>query len=98
MNRFDDNPFLKGRADRRDKSRRPTRLRAWADPGGVAAVVDCVIVDVSEGGASVAALNGAELPDAFHLQVDATNRLGEARVVWRKGSAVGVRLAKPKSP
>jgi hypothetical protein len=91
---FGDNPFLRDR-DRRLKSRRATRMRAWADPGGIAPVVDCVIVDVSDEGASVTALNGAELPDSFHLQVDTANALGEAKVVWRKGSTVGVKLAKP---
>jgi hypothetical protein len=94
---FDDNPFLRDR-DRRKNRRRATRVRAWADPGGIAPVVDCVIVDVSEDGAGVAPLHGAELPDAFHLQVDSANPVGEAKVVWRKGSAVGVKLAKPKKP
>ena len=97
MGSFGDNPFLKDR-ERRKKRRRATRLRAWADPGGVAPVVDCLIVDVSEDGASVAPLHGAELPDAFHLQVDRANPVGEAEVVWRKGRAVGVRLVTPKKP
>ncbi len=95
VNQFGDNPFLKDR-DRRKKGRRPARQRAWADPGGIAPVVDCVIVDVSEEGAGVAALHGAELLDSFHLQVDTANAVGEAQVVWRKGSAVGVKLARPK--
>lgn len=95
MNHFGDNPFLSDR-DRRKKSRRAARTRAWADPGGIAPVVDCLIVDVSEGGASVAALNGAEMPDSFLLQVDTANAVGEAKVVWRKGNAVGVQLARPK--
>ncbi len=97
MSNFGDNPFFKDH-DRRRKARRPARQRVWADPGGIAPVVDCLIVDVSEDGASVAPLQGAELPDAFHLQIDATNRLGDAEVVWRRGSAVGVKLTKPKKP
>jgi hypothetical protein len=94
---FDDDPFLKDR-ERRKSRRRATQVRAWADPGGIAPVVDCVIVDVSEDGAGVKALHGAELPDSFHLQVDRANPVGEAKVAWRKGSAVGVRLAKPNKP
>jgi hypothetical protein len=97
VNRFDDDLFLKDR-ERRKNRRRATQVRAWADPGGIAPVVDCVIVDVSEDGASVKALHGAELPDAFHLQVDRANPVGEAKVAWREGSAVGVKLAKPNKP
>jgi hypothetical protein len=95
VNHIDDDPLLKDR-DRRKHGRRPARVRAWADPGGVAPVVDCLIVDVSEEGVSVAALNGAELPDAFHLQVDMANPVGDARVVWRSGNAVGAKLARAK--
>ncbi|MGD0762351.1 MAG: hypothetical protein ABR929_04025 [Roseiarcus sp.] len=58
---------------------RATRVRAWADPGGIAPVFDCVIVDVSEEGAAVALLDGAALPDKFCLQVDRTRPLGEAK-------------------
>jgi hypothetical protein len=94
---YDDDPFLKDR-DRRKGGRRTTRVRAWADPGGIAPVVDCVIVDVSEEGAAVAPLDSAALPDKFCLQVDRRRPVGEAKVVWRKGSAVGVRLVKPKKP
>lgn len=91
----DDSPPLKD-DNRRTKSRRATRTRVWADPGGTAPVVDCMIVDVSEGGAKVTTLNGAELPDTFRLQIDTSNVVGEAEVVWRNGSAVGVKLTKPE--
>jgi hypothetical protein len=89
---------LDGNSDdrnRRNKTRRAVRTRVWADPGGTAPVVDCMILDVSEGGAKVVGLNGAELPDTFRLQIDTASAVGEAEVVWRKGGAVGVRLAKP---
>jgi hypothetical protein len=92
---YGDDLFFKDH-DRRRERRRATRLRAWADPGGVAPVVDCVIHDLSEGGANVAAANGRALPDAFRLELDATMPLGEARVVWRNGAAAGVWLARVK--
>jgi PilZ domain-containing protein len=94
---FDDNSFLSDR-NRRKAPRRPARGRVWADPGGLAPVVDCVVVDISEGGASLAAVAGTELPDAFRLQIDASQTLGEAEVVWRRGHAVGVKLAKESGP
>ncbi len=95
MDHFGENPFLRDH-DRRRSRRRAAHTRAWADPGGIAPVVDCLIVDVSEEGAGVAALNGAELPDAFQLEVDVANAVGEAQVAWRTGRAVGVKLARPK--
>lgn len=97
MNHFGDNRFLRD-GERRKSVRRPSRARVWADPGGVAPVVDCVIVDISEEGAAVTAVAGAELPDAFQLQVDSSTPLGQAEVVWRRGNAVGVKLAKAKKP
>jgi hypothetical protein len=90
-----DSSFLEGR-NRRRHPRRRARMRAWADPGGVAPVVDCVVLDVSEGGASVIAVNGADLPDVFELQLDARRTMGKAQVAWRSGAAVGVKLDKSK--
>ena len=90
-----DNPFLKGR-DRRRHPRRHTRIRAWADPGGVAPVYDCVVLDVSERGASVVSVTGVDLPDSFELQLDARSKMGKAKVAWREGAAVGVELEKSK--
>jgi hypothetical protein len=46
-----------GRDNRRLEARKPKRVRAWADPGGVAPVVDCVIVDISKDGARVKSVN-----------------------------------------
>ena len=89
------NPFLNDR-NRRRHTRRRTRIRAWADPGGVAPVYDCVVLDVSEGGANVVSVTGVDLPDSFELQLDARNKMGRAEVAWREGAAVGVKLDKSK--
>ena len=90
-----ENTFLEGR-NRRRHPRRRARMRAWADPGGVAPVVDCTVLDVSDGGASVIAVNGADLPDAFELLLDTRRTMGKAQVAWRSGVAVGVKLDKAK--
>ena len=90
-----DDPSLDGR-NRRRHPRRRTRIRAWADPGGVAPVFDCVVLDVSAGGASVMSVTGVDLPDKFELQLDNRSKMGQAKVAWRKGAAVGVKLDKPK--
>ena len=90
-----DSSFLEGR-NRRRHPRRRARIRAWADPGGVAPVYDCVVLDVSEGGASVVSVTGVDLPDSFELQLDARSKMGKAKVAWREGAAVGVELEKSK--
>ena len=63
MSDYSNYPLLEDR-NRRTYRRRATRVRAWADPGGVAPVVDCLVTDVSEGGASVVAIVGGELAKA----------------------------------
>ena len=88
---------MTGRDDRRRKARKPTRIQAWADPGGAAPAVDCVIVDISEESARIASVTGAPIPEAFTLQDDAKNEVGEATVMWRAANAAGVKIVKPKA-
>ncbi len=86
-----------GDGNRRNKDRKIQNVRAWADPGGVLPVVDCQIVDISDGGAQVRPVQKAvTMPDAFTLQIDASRNLGEANVVWRGERSVGVKFAKPQ--
>ena len=87
-----DNGYEGTRAtDRRVQLRRASGARVWADPGGVAPVIDCRIVDISDAGAQIAPLRGA-LPDEFLLQHETQRTLGDAKVVWRRGDAVGVKI------
>ncbi|HEY3720671.1 MAG TPA: hypothetical protein VGL41_11095, partial [Roseiarcus sp.] len=66
-NEIDD---FSGDNDRRDKDRKIENIPAWADPGGVLPVVDCQIVDISDGGARVRPVKiDVEMPDAFTLQI-----------------------------
>ncbi|HEY3719748.1 MAG TPA: PilZ domain-containing protein [Roseiarcus sp.] len=92
-NEIDD---FSGDNDRRDKDRKIQNIPAWADPGGVLPVVDCQILDISDGGAQVRPVKiDVEMPDAFTLQIDASRSLGEVNVVWRGERSVGVKFAKP---
>jgi hypothetical protein len=83
---------MTGRDNRRIEPRKRARIRAWADPGGVAPVVDCMIVDVSKEGARIASVSGASLPGSFTLADDAKSEIGVATVVWRTGNEVGVKF------
>ena len=93
-NEIDD---FSGDNDRRGKDRKIQNIRAWADPGGVLPVVDCQILDISDGGAQVRPVKiDVEMPDAFTLQIDASRNFGEVKVVWRGERSVGVKFAKPR--
>jgi hypothetical protein len=87
---------MTGRDNRRLEARKRRRLRAWADPGGVAPVVDCVILDVSKDGARVSSVNGDPFPNAFTLTEDSKSEMGAATVMWRVGNEVGVKFERPK--
>jgi len=78
--------------ERRQRTRRSQVSSAWADPGGILPVIDCRIVDVSDGGARVTAAPGVEIPDVFQLQIDSHRILGAAEVVWRGPRQVGVKF------
>jgi hypothetical protein len=86
-----------GDKNRRVRHRRVENTRAWADPGGILPVVDCKIIDISEGGAQVEPVNKIEMPDSFMLQIDATRNLGRVDVVWRGPKSVGVKFVKVKT-
>jgi hypothetical protein len=78
--------------ERRRRGRRPMQALAWADPGGILPVIDCKIVDVSEGGARILAPLGVDVPDLFQLQIDSSRILGAAEVVWRGPRHIGVKF------
>ncbi len=91
MNQRDENENENRRSVPR---RRESTMRVWADPGGVLPVIDCKVLDRSEGGARLAVVKGSALPDKFILKIDATRVVGEAQVVWRDEASVGVKLLK----
>lgn len=54
-------------------------------------VMDCVIVNMSEGGAKLRPADMAGCPNEFALQVH-NNHFLECEVVWRKQNVMGVRF------
>jgi hypothetical protein len=88
---------MTGQDDRRLLARKLTRIQAWADPGGTAPAIDCVIIDMSPTGACIASVSGAQLPDSFSLQEDQTKEIAEAIVMWRVENKVGVKFGKSKA-
>jgi hypothetical protein len=84
------------REQRRDLSqakRTPRRQAAWVVLDGGCTKFPCVLWDISDAGARIAAAHGGALPDVFGLFL---TKDGKSRrfcnVVWRRGGQIGVRL------
>jgi hypothetical protein len=56
-------------------------------------LIDCLVRDVSIGGACLELNNTAAVPDEFDLTFDTARTLRACRVAWRSESRVGVAFA-----
>ena len=56
--------------------------------------LDCLVRDISLGGARLKVENGLAVPASFELLLTTENTCVPAQVVWRKPNEVGVRFAK----
>jgi hypothetical protein len=79
--------------EKRRRRRVRTRRAAWINVEDNAKPVRCVLWDVSEDGARLAPAQAGKLPDVFTLILDKTTA-HRCRVMWRKGSQVGVRFVR----
>ena len=59
---------------------------------GHEAVIDCVVRNLSDGGACLNVDSSIGIPDAFDLMVDHAF-VGNCRVTWRKATQIGVKFA-----
>jgi len=87
---------MTGRDDQRHTERKPSRLKIWADPGGVMPASDCTVVDISEGGARIAHGAATILPDRFSLVHDGNTKMADVEVVWRSDGFTGVKFIEAK--
>ncbi|HMF05758.1 MAG TPA: PilZ domain-containing protein [Methylocella sp.] len=58
---------------------------------------DCVVRNLSDGGASLKVESSLEIPDSFDLVI-ATASIRSCRVAWRKATEIGVEFAKTMNP
>jgi hypothetical protein len=56
--------------------------------------IDCIVRDISPGGARLRVENSLAVPAQFELLLLTENARTPAQVVWRKATEVGVRFAK----
>jgi len=81
------------RADQRAQARERTRLRsAELLDGGCHFLSEGRICDRSRDGLRLALARDVALPPQLAVYIDETSEVREAKVVWRRGSTIGVRL------
>ncbi len=56
------------------------------------AVIDCVVLNLSDGGACLKVETPVGVPDSFDLLLDHAF-VGDCRVIWRKATQIGVAFA-----
>jgi hypothetical protein len=76
----------------RKTARRPLRHAAWLTVGGQPQAVPCVVWDLSDGGARLAAARHNELPNRFTLVLAHLGGERCCEIVWRNRRFVGVKF------
>jgi hypothetical protein len=80
-------------ADQRQDSRRRARLRsAKLLDGAYRFVCEGRICDRSRDGLRLALARDIALPPKLAVHIDETSEVREAKVIWRRGSTIGIRL------
>ena len=81
------------RRELRKTKRTPRRQAAWIMLDGGCNRFPCVLWDISEGGARIAAARANTLPDVFGLFLSKDGKLRRfCCVTWRRGGQLGVRF------
>jgi hypothetical protein len=74
---------------RRKRTRRRVLKGAQITFAHRTAAIDCVVRNLSDGGACLKVFSPIGIPDAFELRLD-SNAVRCCRVVWRKATQIGV--------
>ena len=73
-------------------TRRRRHITAWISGEGFSNH-ECSVCDISDGGMMVVSELADKIPDTFNVRFNATSpNNGRCRVVWRKGSSIGVKF------
>ncbi|MCF1503391.1 MULTISPECIES: PilZ domain-containing protein [Afifella] len=59
--------------------------------------IDCVVRDLSKGGAKLKVTNPVAVPESFELLLESDNVMLKAEVIWRKGDQVGVQFIREQA-
>lgn len=58
---------------------------------------ECIVRDLSEGGARVEAPATVTVPEFFELHIPLRNAIYRAQIVWQHGQDLGLQFAKPEA-
>jgi len=78
--------------DRRSGHRARALKSAKIVLNGRHSTIDCLVRDLSAGGAKLKVANTAAVPKEFELLLESDNILVKAEVIWRRGEYVGVQF------
>jgi hypothetical protein len=82
-------------AQRRIAKRHVVKFNAIIVAAGGVLVGECMMADVSEGGARITQLGSTEAPDKFDLILTRNGKVRRCcEVVWRSGRDIGIRLVR----
>lgn len=81
--------------DRRAHPRQRVLKRVKAVFNDNRSVIDCIMRDVSLGGARLACAQAVQLPERFQLVIMADREMRDVRVAWRNHSQLGVEFVSP---
>jgi hypothetical protein len=59
---------------------------------GLAIELDCIVRDLSFGGACLEVRSQKAIPDTFQLILDSGKSVRPCRVAWRKGNRIGIQF------
>jgi len=76
--------------ERRQNVRDKVLLGAVAEVREIGATMDCVVRNLSDGGACVELNRSANLPDQINLTIKHKGRCYLARMIWRQANKVGL--------
>jgi hypothetical protein len=60
--------------------------------------IDCLVRDISQGGARIALGDAFSLPQEFRLLLVSTNTIVPVKLLWQRGKTAGVGFTGPEEP
>jgi hypothetical protein len=76
--------------EQRRSLREDVRFPAWIDTGTGGSLIDCTVLDVSDGGARIGVAATARLPHEFYLVLSRSGTRRRCRLVWRSDDEAGL--------